>query len=91
MPAIRAQYLNHPQTGIEGFWVELTSDPPGTLKGIAKSQWITRNGNETLETYTSRFNTILRTAVGNTILVTATFSTFGTLDFERSIEVKEVR
>ncbi len=61
MPFIRGSYLNHPQTGEDGFWVELSTDPPGTLTGMAKTAWPVVDGADTLATYAAKMNAAYRT------------------------------
>lgn len=50
MPAVRGVYQIHPISGLSGLWLELSTNPPGTLTGLAKSAWPTTAG-KTLANY----------------------------------------
>ena len=50
MPAVRGIYTTNPNTGLEGLWLSLSTDPPGILVGMAKSVWPTTAG-KTLVNY----------------------------------------
>ena len=62
MPDIRGMYGIHPVTGAVGIWVELTSDPPGTIRGIAASSFPSV-GNRT----PAQYATLLKNALPVTI------------------------
>ncbi len=64
MPFIRATYLIHPTTGLAGVWFELSTDPKGTLTGLARTAWptlVTSGGQkDTLATYSTKVTNALR-------------------------------
>lgn len=54
MPRIRGVYRVHPNTGVAGFWVELSGDAPGTLTGVAAALMPIKQQNETTPEYEVR-------------------------------------
>lgn len=59
MPAIRGTYLLHPVTGEVGLWLELSTSPPGTLVGQARTAWPAVGAN-TLAQYQSILNNLYK-------------------------------
>lgn len=59
MPAIRGCYLTHPTTGEVGLWLELSTDPPGTLVGQARTAWPAAGAN-TLAQYQVILNNLYK-------------------------------
>jgi hypothetical protein len=59
VPAHRGVYRTHPQTGLNGLWVELSTSPPGTLTGLAASAF-PAVGNQNLSQYTTTLNNAFR-------------------------------
>lgn len=59
MPAVRAVYLTRPQTSAPGVWLELSTDPPGTLVGMPISEWPSTAG-KTLANYQAEVNLLYR-------------------------------
>jgi hypothetical protein len=55
VPAIRGCYTSYPTTGEIGIWVELSTDPPGTLTGLARTAWPSTAG-KTLSQYQTLLN-----------------------------------
>lgn len=88
MPAIRGCYLRHPQTNEEGFWLEPTGSPPGTLVGRARSAWPVIAGGETRESYRTKINAAIALLPGlGPVTVNITFASIAPL----LIEEAEVR
>jgi hypothetical protein len=59
MPACRGVYLTHPQSGLPGLWIELSTDPAGTLTGMLATAW-PAVGAQNLATYQTLLNTTYR-------------------------------
>ncbi len=60
MPAVRQVTMTHPQTAEVGLWLELSTDPVGTLTGLARTAFPSTAG-FTLAQYQS----LLTTAIQN--------------------------
>ena len=92
MPAIRGCWTLHPVSGLEGIWVELSTDPPGTITGLARTAWpvpVTTGpvgGRDTVDTYAAKINTSLRslaTKAGIKVVIpTITFSSISPLTID---------
>lgn len=59
MPAIRGVYTTHPSTGLPGFWLELSTSPPGTLTGLAQTAF-PATGTQTLAQYQAALQSALQ-------------------------------
>lgn len=59
IPAIRSCYLTHPTLAVPGLWLELSTSPPGTLTGLARTAFPSTAG-KTLAQYTVTLNTAFR-------------------------------
>lgn len=69
MPAIRAVYTTHPDTGVAGLWARKSN---GQLVGAAESEWPDAKPGDTLESLSSKLTTALQNALGADYVVTAT-------------------
>lgn len=59
MPACRGVYLVHPTTSEIGLWLELSTNPPGVLTGMARTAWPSTSG-KTLANYQAELNLVYR-------------------------------
>ena len=81
MPSIRASYGTHPRTGERGIWLELSSDPLGTIRGLAEKSYPKTSG-KTLATFKTALQTALATQLGPTeVIVTITVSRLSPLSY----------
>lgn len=60
MPFHRGCYTKHPTTGVAGLWIALSTDPVGTLTGLALTAFPNVAQADTIATYTAKANTDLR-------------------------------
>lgn len=74
MPAIRGCWTKHPITNENGIWVELSTNPPGTITGISTTNLAIAStvSGETLASYSTKANTYLQTTYFNKILTNVT-------------------
>lgn len=59
MPFIRGATTVSPTDGVTpGYWIQLSTDPPGTWSGFAQSQWPAVAGGETLASYATKLQNL---------------------------------
>ena len=87
MPSIRASYGTHPRTGERGIWLELSSDPPGTIRGLAEKSYPNTSG-KTLASFKTALQNALATQLGTSdVIVTVTVSRLSPLSY--GVEVSD--
>ncbi len=59
MPAVRGVYTTNPVTQEDGLWIELSTNPPGTLTGLAKTAFPSTAG-KTLANYQAELNLLYK-------------------------------
>ncbi len=87
MPAVRGVYMNHPQTGVSGIWVDTSARG---LVGEARTVW-PAVGTSTLTQYGTTITSRIQTLVGTEVTVTIKFSALVplTLDPAAGITITE--
>ena len=87
MPAIRASYGVHPKTGERGIWLELSSDPLGTIRGLAEKSY-PNTGGKTLASFKTALQTALASQLGTSdVIVAVTVSRLSPLSY--SVEISD--
>ena len=84
MPDIRGMYGIHPVTGAVGIWLELSSDPPGTIRGVAQSSF-PAVGSRTRAQYAALLKSAVPVAITSKVGVTIEVISLSPLSY--SVEI----